>query len=196
MSKKHSLIISIVVWFLLIIAHSFLLGAGPDGTTFWGAPRSYYTVWIMDLLLVALFYANYYYLAPKMIRKKQYASYLWTAVIFMLLFILLPIVFYYTWGWSTPSTIAGRIPIYFEGALEVLVVMALGFAFRSVVEWTHLVDVNKALQEEISALKLQLAEQPKAIEKEVKPIDYPEDQEVFLIEDDDNEDTDKFEHVS
>lgn len=151
-NRSLSPLIIALIWLLLCLAQSFMLaGSSPTTPNFWSDPKLYYSVWLVDLYLIILYYINYHFIAAAMIRAKQYLAYTLVVVLAMVVALLLPILFYHLWGWTIPTAAEGTTPLFAEAMVWALALMAIGLAFRSVKEWIRLSDLQKSNQQELNS---------------------------------------------
>lgn len=145
--QNLSIILSIVVWFVLMLSHSFVIGAeSKDIPYFWQDVSKYLSIWILDLLVIGTWYLNFHLLAPKLIRQRQFVAYVIIVLLFMVLGLFLPLVLYHILGWEMPIEGGGaRVSLY--GCMVMLLVFAVGLSVRSLITWIR-------LQMEVNDLKL------------------------------------------
>lgn len=170
-SNKHSSwIVYTLLWPVLMIIQSLIVGgSAADVPFFWQRPNLYYSLWIMDLFLIALWYANYYLLAPRMMRKRMFGAYITVVVLMMLIGLFLQLLLNAIFGWCSPmSPYKGTVSIF--GCLGALSLMALGLSIRGVMGWLKNEKELKALHTEKDGLELRI----KQLEEKLSYYDYKE----------------------
>lgn len=156
MNKSLSFLIYAGLWLLLVLAQTFLTSGAGDAPSVFAAPDRYYSIWVVDLYLILLFYANYYILAPKMIRRRLFAPYIGLVGVAALIGFLIPIILYAAWQWSMPGVPVGTMPMSLVGIVGAIAAMSIGLAVRSVLEWIRLEEQHKAELVELSSLRQRL----------------------------------------
>lgn len=153
MNKSLSVLIYALVWLVLVLVQSlFWAGNGPEAA-FWHTPQNYYSLWMVDLYLIVLFYVNYYGIAPSFIRRRMFTPYIWLSMVFAVIGLMIPVVLYYAYHWSLPGMAPDVVPYSSLGVLGVMAVMAIGLAIRGVSEWVRLEKENKAMTQELANLR-------------------------------------------
>ncbi len=152
-NKSGSVLIYASVWFILVLAQTLILSGNGRNAAFWQSPTQYYSVWMVDLYLIALFYANYYFFTSYFIRQKLFRQYIWLSLVAAAIGLLLPVIFYYAFHWTLPGTEPNTVPFSALGGMGVIAVMALGLAVRGVSEWIKVSEKNKVQAQEILNLK-------------------------------------------
>lgn len=141
-----SWIIYILIWPVLILLHSFFPGGGSDAIPFfWSSPKSYYSTWLLDVLLVVIWYLNYYGFAPLFIKKRMYGGYIVITIICMVVCAFLQKILFFTNGWETPTE-AQNPSISLFGAFAALAIMAVGLSVRGIRNWIKYEDKCKDLE--------------------------------------------------
>ena len=77
-NRTISVSIYALVWLVLIILQTLVttVQGTPEMSVFTN-PRLYYSTWLTDLYLVVIFYLNYFFLAPRLMRRRLFQPYLW-----------------------------------------------------------------------------------------------------------------------
>lgn len=171
MNKSLSFLIYALVWLVLVLVQSLLMSGSGANAAFWQSPQQYYSLWLVDVFLIILFYANYYIIAPKMIRRRLFYPYILLSLVFAIIGLFIPVVCYHAWHWTLPGYAPGTIPYSTLGAVGAIAVMAIGLSVRGVKEWINLEDEMKAgiitrdeMQQEIHKLQKENEElKPKPI---------------------------------
>ncbi len=156
-NKTLSASIYAAVWLALVLIQTFVMSAQQGVPSVVQVPKLYYSTWCVDLYLIVLFYANYYGFAPKLFRRRLFTPYVWVVLVAVMLGVLIPIALYVLWGWTTPTTPAGQMPLSSLGALGAVAVISLSLAVRSILEWIHLDRGVVAQREREQALEAELA---------------------------------------
>lgn len=165
MNKILSGVIYLLAWVVAILCQSYLLGSNNPLGGFWQVPQHYYSTWVVDAFLVLLFYVNYYWIAPVMIRRSLYKQYIWVVLIAAAIALLIPISLYYIMDWRLPLQQDGQFPFSFWAVLGAITVITVGLCIRGIKEWARRTDQEVALQAEISSLKEQLSSSKKLVQE-------------------------------
>ncbi len=158
MNKIISFLVSLVFWLLLIALQTYTIAYQGNVANAFAAPELYYSVWIVDLYLILLYYLNYYVIAPLMIRRRLFRPYIYIIIVAMLLGFLIPVALFYAHGLTTPDTAPGQTPISLIGIVGALGVIAVGLALRSVSEWAKLESNKKELKQHLATIDKQKTE--------------------------------------
>ena len=150
-NRTISVSIYALLWFVLILLVTSVQAL--DGESVFSRPELYYSTWLTDLYLVALFYLNYYFLAPRMMRRRLYRPYLWMLLIVALIGFLIPLLCYGLWGLTMPGIAQGSAPLSLLGVVGAVAVVALGLAIRGLFEWDSLGQEVRALREARDSLR-------------------------------------------
>lgn len=174
-SSSHgiNLLVTVLVWFVLIVIHSFAIAIESNGAIpfFWHAPSLYVSTWILDLLLIGVWYLNYYLLAPQFIARQHYVAYSVVVLLFMVLGLCFTPMLYYAFGLPMPLK-QGPVGVSWYGFGAMLILFALSFATRSFTKWI-------ALQREVNNLK---QERKDLLEKIAQLEGEKEEVEVATVE--------------
>ena len=147
MNKSLTILIYTLVWVLLIVLQSLALESANPGTpSFWNMPSSYYAVWIVDAYIIALYYINYFLIAPAMIKRLLFRPYIVLSLALGGIGMLLPVIFHHAWQWTIPGTAEGQMPLYGEGFIAAIAAIAVGLSVRGVREWVRLARRNTNLE--------------------------------------------------
>ncbi len=158
MNKIISFFVSLVLWLLLVALQTYTIAYQGNVANAFAAPELYYSVWIVDLYLIILYYTNYYLIAPMMIRRRLFRPYIYIVIGSMLIGFLIPVVLFYAHSFSTPGTAPGQAPISLIGIVGALGVIAIGLALRSVKEWSKLEPQKKEHKATLLSLESQKAQ--------------------------------------
>ncbi len=158
MNKIISFFVSLVLWLLLVALQTYTIAYQGNVANAFAAPELYYSVWLVDLYLIILYYANYYLIAPMMIRRKLFRPYIYIVIVAMLIGFLIPVALFYAHNLTTPNTAPGQTPISLIGIVGALGVIAVGLALRSVKEWSKLEPQKKELKENLAKIEEQRSE--------------------------------------
>ncbi len=147
MNKSLTALIYCLVWLLLIVVQSlFLENIHSDTLSFWSQPSAYYSVWVVDAYIIAVYYANYYLIAPSMIRRHLYRPYVVLSLGLAAIAMILPMVFHRAWQWTIPGTVPDSLPFYGTGFISAVAAIAVGLSVRGVREWVRLARQNANLE--------------------------------------------------
>lgn len=153
-NRTISVSIYALLWFVLILLQTLVTSVQAlDDESVFSRPELYYSTWLTDLYLVGLFYLNYYFLAPRMMRRRLYRPYLWMLLIVALIGFLIPLLCYGLWGLTMPGIAQGSAPLSSLGVVGAVAVVALGLAIRGLFEWDSLGQEVRALREERDSLR-------------------------------------------
>lgn len=169
-NKRVAWGIYLLLWPVLLIIQSLIIGgSAPEAPYFWQEPGLYYSLWITDLFLIALWYANYYLFAPRMMRKRMFGPYIMLVVLMMLIGLFLQLLLHALFGWATPANpYNGSVSVF--GCLGALSLMALGLSVRGVAGWLK----SDAQVKELKATCAELEERNKQLEDKLSYYDYRE----------------------
>lgn len=152
-NRTISVSIYALLWFVLILLQTLVTSVQAlDGESVFSRPELYYSTWLTDLYLVGLFYLNYYFLAPRMMRRRLYRPYLWMLLVVALIGFLIPLLCYAVWGLSMPGVVEGSAPLSSLGVVGAVAAITLGLAIRGLIEWDSLGQEVRALREERDSL--------------------------------------------
>mgnify|MGYP000845726884 FL=1 len=152
-NRTISVSIYALLWFVLILLQTLVTSVQAlDGESVFARPELYYSTWLTDLYLVGLFYLNYYFLAPRMMRRRLYRPYLWMLLVVALIGFLIPLLCYALWGLTMPGVVEGSAPLSSLGVVGAVAAIALGLAIRGLIEWDSLGQEVRALREERDSL--------------------------------------------
>lgn len=181
--KISSALIYLAISILLVVLQVSLIGLYSGIESIFKNISLYYSLLLLDLYIVLLFFINYYIIAPYMIRRSLYKQYVFLALFLSGLGFLLPILFYSIYSWSLPGLEANTVPLSEFAFIGPIAVMSIGLSIRAINEWAYLSDNDaeqnrqikektlriKELEEEIRILEeknaLMEAERAKALEE-------------------------------
>lgn len=153
-SRSISFSVYALVWLVLIVLQTLTTTIqGPASVSVFTAPELYYSTWLTDLYLILLFYANYYLIAPRLMRRRLFQAYLWIVVVAALVGLLLPLLCYILWGMTMPGFAEGVAPVSSLGVVGAVASIALGLCVRGLIEWSRLATLSDELQAEKEELE-------------------------------------------
>ncbi len=158
MNKVISFLVSLVLWLLLVALQTYTIAYQGNVANAFASPELYYSVWLVDLYLIILYYTNYYLIAPMMIRRRLFRPYIYIVIVSMLIGFLIPVILFYAHNLTTPGTAPGQTPISLIGIVGALGVIAIGLALRSVKEWSELEPQKKELKANLLTIEEQKAD--------------------------------------
>lgn len=171
MNKSVAFLIYSGIWLLLVLVQTFITSAAGDAPSVFVSPELYYSTWILDVYLIVLFYLNYYFIVPRMIRRRLFLPYLGAVAVASLIGFLIPIVLYVAWQWTMPGTPVGTAPLSSIGVLGSIAAMSVGLAIRSVLEWVRLEKRLAEIEGLLSAERAKAAAAPEVKPEEPKSIE-------------------------
>lgn len=179
-SKKLSalnvnLLISLGVWLVLILIHSFSIGGESNGTVpfFWQKPSLYLSTWCLDLLLIGSWYLNYYIFAPKLIARRKFVAYVVVVLLFMVLGLFFQLVLFYLFKWQMPID-GGTARASLFGCMAMLAVFTIGFSARSIKSWILLQERVRTLEKEKKMSEERMAELERQLTAKETPVETVE----------------------
>ena len=126
--KRISFSVYALVWLVLIVLQTLTTSLqGTQETSVFHNPKLYYSTWLTDLYLIALFYLNYAVLAPRLMRQRLFRAYLWIVVVAALIGLLIPLLCYSIWELGMPGFAPGVAPV-----------SSLGVVGAVAIEWNNL----------------------------------------------------------
>lgn len=161
-----NLLISIGVWLVLILIHSFSIGGESNGKVpfFWEKTSLYYSTWFLDFLLIGTWYLNYCFFAPKLIAKRKFVAYGVVVVLFMVLGLFFQLMLFYLFKWPMPVYGSSASASLF-GCMAMLALFAIGFSARSIKSWILLQDKVSMLEKEKQSSEETIADLRRQLEE-------------------------------
>lgn len=161
-----NLLISIGVWLVLILIHSFSIGGESNGKVpfFWEKTSLYYSTWFLDFLLIGTWYLNYCFFAPKLIAKRKFVAYGVVVVLFMVLGLFFQLMLFYLFKWPMPLYGSSASASLF-GCMAMLALFAIGFSARSIKSWILLQDKVSMLEKEKQSSEETIADLRRQLEE-------------------------------
>jgi len=137
--KRISFSVYALVWLVLIVLQTLTTSLqGTQETSVFHNPQLYYSTWLTDLYLIALFYLNYAVLAPRLMRQRLFRAYLWIVVVAALIGLLIPLLCYSIWELGMPGFAPGVAPVSSLGVVGAVAVISIGLCVRGLIEWNNL----------------------------------------------------------
>lgn len=153
-NKSLILLIYSILWLLIVLVQSLLMGQStPSTPTFWAAPTLYLSTWLTDLYLVALFYVNYRYVSVRFFQRKTFSVYAVFVGATTLLGLFMPMMFDGFFNLGTPSEEPGRVGLSILGSFGALALLSVGLSIQAIKQWVILNDFTQQQKVEISKLK-------------------------------------------
>lgn len=202
-SKKRpivsvNLLISIGVWLVLILIHSFSIGGESNGKVpfFWEKTSLYYSTWFLDFLLIGTWYLNYCFFAPKLIAKRKFVAYGVVVVLFMVLGLFFQLMLFYLFKWPMPLYGSSASASLF-GCMAMLALFAIGFSARSIKSWILLQDKVSMLEKEKQSREETIADLRRQLEeKDVAVATVPMDEVKTAPQEEDTQSTQGIERLA
>lgn len=172
-----NLLISIGVWLVLILIHSFSIGGESNGKVpfFWEKASLYYSTWFLDFLLIGTWYLNYCFFAPKLIAKRKFVAYGVVVVLFMVLGLFFQLMLFYLFKWPMPLYGSSASASLF-GCMAMLALFAIGFSARSIKSWILLQDKVSMLEKEKQSSEETIADLRRQLEEKEAAVAVPMDE--------------------
>lgn len=153
-NKNLILLIYSILWLLIVLVQSLLMGQStPSTPTFWVAPISYISTWFTDLYLVALFYINYRYVSVRFFQRKTFSVYAVFVGAATLLGLFMPMMFDGFFNLGTPTEEPGRVGLSIFGSFGALALLSVGLSIQAIKQWIILNDLTQQQSVEINQLK-------------------------------------------
>lgn len=153
-TKSYSWLIYLIVWLVIVLIQSVLVGQSvTTAANFWEAPSYYLSTWLLDIFLILIFYLNYYYVAGHMMRRRHFGGYVAFVLIVAVVALFMPILCKALFGWRTPTHDLPFVTVSWSGAIGAVTVITIGLAVRALLEWLKLNKLTAEQREELIKLR-------------------------------------------